>query len=179
MRGFWIHSACILTLLVSKEKINICFSTSGLQLNPWQTALLCSVPYQNTVSFKGCLNSPSSGPDWNHLSSSVWWVPPWFLRYTDSLMQDSMLNFTGLLGSSGLRLVRTQFSCAQLSATRWTIVCKAPLSKGFSRQEHWNWLWLPLPGDLPNPGIKLASLKSPALTGGFFITSATWEVFTK
>ena len=31
------------------------------------------------------------------------------------------------------------------------------------------------PGDLPNPGIKPASLMSLALTGGFFTTSATWE----
>ena len=33
----------------------------------------------------------------------------------------------------------------------------------------------PSPGDLPNPGIKTASLMSPALAGRFFTTSATWE----
>ena len=33
----------------------------------------------------------------------------------------------------------------------------------------------PPPGDLPHPGIKLVTPLSPALTGGFFITSATWE----
>ena len=33
----------------------------------------------------------------------------------------------------------------------------------------------PPPGDLPNPGIKLVSLTSPALAGRFFITGATWE----
>ena len=33
----------------------------------------------------------------------------------------------------------------------------------------------PPPGDLPNPGIKPASLLSPALTGGFFTTSAPRE----
>ena len=33
----------------------------------------------------------------------------------------------------------------------------------------------PSPGDLPNPGIKPASLKSPALAGRLFITSATWD----
>ena len=27
------------------------------------------------------------------------------------------------------------------------------------------------PGDLPDPGIKLASLASPALAGGFFTTA--------
>ena len=47
---------------------------------------------------------------------------------------------------------------------------------GFSRQEYWSGLPCHLPGDLPNPGIKPTGLKSPALTGGFFTTSATWEV---
>ena len=31
------------------------------------------------------------------------------------------------------------------------------------------------PGDLPYPGVKPLSLRSPALAGGFFTTSATWE----
>ena len=31
------------------------------------------------------------------------------------------------------------------------------------------------PGDLPNPGIKPVSLRSPALAGEFFTTSATQE----
>ena len=34
---------------------------------------------------------------------------------------------------------------------------------------------MPPPGDLPGPGIEPASLMSPALAGGFFPTSATWE----
>ena len=33
------------------------------------------------------------------------------------------------------------------------------------------------PGDLPDPGIEPVSLASPALAGGFFTTSATWEAF--
>ena len=33
----------------------------------------------------------------------------------------------------------------------------------------------PPPGDLPDPGIKPASLMSPSLAGGFFTTSAPWE----
>ena len=28
-------------------------------------------------------------------------------------------------------------SCVQLLATPWTVACKAPLSIGFPRQEHW------------------------------------------
>ena len=43
---------------------------------------------------------------------------------------------------------------------------------GFSRQEHWSGLPWPPPGDLPDLGIKPASLMSPAFTGGFF--TASW-----
>ena len=37
------------------------------------------------------------------------------------------------------------------------------------------WVAILSPGDLPHPGIELTSLVSPALTGGFFTTCATWE----
>ena len=53
--------------------------------------------------------------------------------------------------------------------------CQAPLSMRFSRQEYWSGLPCPPPGDLPDPGIKPTSLMSPALAGGFFTTSTTWE----
>ena len=46
---------------------------------------------------------------------------------------------------------------------------------GSSRQEYWGRLQ-PLPlGNLPDSGIKPASLVSPALAGGFFTISTTWE----
>ena len=48
---------------------------------------------------------------------------------------------------------------------------QAPLSMKFSRQEYWCGLPFPSPGDLPDPGIKPASLVSPALAGGFFTTA--------
>ena len=41
---------------------------------------------------------------------------------------------------------------------------------GFSKQEYWRGLPFPPPGDLPDPGIKPTSLKSPTLIGGFFMT---------
>ena len=41
---------------------------------------------------------------------------------------------------------------------------------GFSRQEHWSMLPYPSPEDLPNLGIEITSLKSPALAGGCFTT---------
>ena len=67
------------------------------------------------------------------------------------------------------------FSRVQLFVTPWTVVLHAPLSVGFSRQGYWSGLPCPPPGDLPDPGIDPVSLRSPALAGGFFTTSATWE----
>ena len=49
---------------------------------------------------------------------------------------------------------------------------------GFSRQEYWSGLPYPPPGDLPDPGIKPESLKSPVLAGRFFTTTTTWEAQT-
>ena len=37
------------------------------------------------------------------------------------------------------------------------------------------WVAMSSSKGLPNPGIKLKSLTSPALAGGFFTTNATWE----
>ena len=71
--------------------------------------------------------------------------------------------------------VLSRLSHVRLFVTPWTVVCQALLSMGFSRQEYWSGLPCPALGDLPNPGIKPLSLTSPALAGGFFTTSATWE----
>ena len=50
-----------------------------------------------------------------------------------------------------------------LFLTSWTVAHQAPLSMGFSRQEYWDGLPFPSPGDLPNPKIKPASPRSLAL----------------
>ena len=57
----------------------------------------------------------------------------------------------------------------------WTVARQAPLPMGFSRQDYWSGLPFPLPGDLPDLGMELASLTSPVLAGGFFTTGTTWE----
>ena len=67
------------------------------------------------------------------------------------------------------------FSYVWLFATPWTLAHQAPLSMGFSRQEHWSGLLFPSPEDLPEPEIEPTSLTSPALEGTFLTTSATWE----
>ena len=57
-------------------------------------------------------------------------------------------------------------SCLTL-ATPWTVVCQAPLSMGFSRQEYWSGLLFPSPGVLPDPGIEA---RSPALQADSLLT---------
>ena len=62
---------------------------------------------------------------------------------------------------------KSMLSCPTLCDSR-VVAYQAPVSMGFSRQGHWSGLPFPSPGDLPDPGIKLQSLMSPALAGGFF-----------
>ena len=56
-------------------------------------------------------------------------------------------------------------SHVRLFATLWTIARQAPLSLEGPRQEYWNALPSPTPGDLPDPGMEPMS---PALAGRFF-----------
>ena len=73
-------------------------------------------------------------------------------------------------------LIRMTLMCVcvlshiQLFATPGTVARQVALSMEFSRQEYWSGLPFPSPGDLPDPGIEPTS---PALTCGFFTTSAT------
>ena len=90
------------------------------------------------------------------------------MSYTNSLK--SQLRLSDLISPS--------ITCSVVSdsfVTPWIVAHQAALSMGFSRQEYWSGLPFPSPGDLPDPGIEFKSLTSPALTGGFFTTRATWE----
>ena len=71
------------------------------------------------------------------------------------------------------------FSHVRPFAIPWLAACQAPLSMGFSRQEYYRGLSCPPPGDLPNPGIKPASLLSLLLASRFFTTGATWEALNE
>ena len=105
-------------------------------------------------------------------SSSARFLPPLSL---------SLPSFLFILPPASLPPFRQQwgytcgFSHAQLCVTPWTVALQAPLSVGFSGQEHWSGFPCPPPGHLPDPGVQPASLRSPALAGGFFTTSTTWE----
>ena len=48
--------------------------------------------------------------------------------------------------------VLSYFSRVRLFATPWTVARQAPLSVGFSRQEHWRGLPFPAPGIFPTQG---------------------------
>ena len=60
--------------------------------------------------------------------------------------------------------------------TLWTVACQAPLPMEFSRQKYWSGISFTIPRDLPDSGIEPEYLASPALTGRFSTTSATWKL---
>ena len=64
-------------------------------------------------------------------------------------------------------------SCPGLCDPMDSIACQALLFMELSRQEYWSGLPSPSPGYLPNLGIKLMSLASPAFSGRFFTTEST------
>ena len=74
---------------------------------------------------------------------------------------------------NSLYFVSGRFSHVRFFVTPWRVSQQAPLSVGFSRQEHWSGLACPPPGDLPSPGFGPASLMSSALAGGFFTTGTS------
>ena len=49
-------------------------------------------------------------------------------------------------------------SCPTLFATLWMVVCQAPLSMGFPRQEYWSGVPFPPTGTLPVPRMEVVSL---------------------
>ena len=66
--------------------------------------------------------------------------------------------YSGFLSAAGGLVVK---SCPTLMIP-WTVACQAPLSMGFTRQEHWSGLPFPSPGDVPDPAIEPESPALPA-----------------
>ena len=64
----------------------------------------------------------------------------------------------------------SHFSYVPLFVTQWTAVHRAPLSRGFFRQEYWRGVPFSSPGYFPDPVIESTSLMSPALPDGIFTT---------
>ena len=75
---------------------------------------------------------------------------------TTKLYLTSLLikNLNNNLCSLVVKVKMKVLSLVRFFATPWTIACQAPPSMGFPREEYWNGLPFPSPGDLPDPGIK-------------------------
>ena len=69
-------------------------------------------------------------------------------------------------------------SHVQFFATLWTIARQASLSMGFFRHEYWRGLTFLPPGDLTNPGDKLAFLMSSTLAGRLLTTEPPGKPLT-
>ena len=101
-------------------------------------------------------------------------VPRWSLQTASSAQKTASCVSQDInTWESSLCAVLSHFRYVQLFATPWTVAHQAPLSMGFSRQEYWSGLPRPPPRDLPDPGIKPASLMSPTLAGRFFTIGTT------
>ena len=81
----------------------------------------------------------------------------------DCLNREVVQHLMGTDQRLSVRVCVQSLSCLRLFVVAWTVAHKAPLSMGFSRQEYWNGLPFPPPGELPDPGIEPAPLGSPAL----------------
>ena len=82
---------------------------------------------------------------------------------------------------SALRDPRTPGGCAQElspvrpSATLRTGARQAPLFTGILQARRLEWAAISYSRRSPSSGIEAVSLVFPAMAGGFFTTSATWE----
>ena len=89
--------------------------------------------------------------------------PVYMLSPGDPLQTWGHTQIGKLFTSYGCLCMLNHFSRVHLFAILWTIAHQAPLSMGFPWQEYWSGLPCPPTGDLPDPGIKPASLRALAL----------------
>ena len=79
------------------------------------------------------------------------WIVPCQAPLSMRILQARILECVAMPSSRGsshprlLLLLLSRFSCVQLCATPYTAAHQAPLSLGFSRQEHWSGLPFPSP----------------------------------
>ena len=103
--------------------------------------------------------TPVSLPGKSHEQRSLVGSSPWGCKELDTTEQLSLsLSYIYVCVC-----VPSHFTHIQLFVILWTVAFQASLSMGFSRQDYWNGLPFPSPGDLPNPRIEL---RSPALQTG-------------
>ena len=89
------------------------------------------------------------------------------LFYSSTLRQVLLSILQRKLEPWGFLLFCFGFVLSHVFPTPWTIAHQAPLSMRLPRQEYWNRLPFPTPGDLLDPGIAPVSLACPAMADGF------------
>ena len=139
---------------------------------------ILNIQLQNSVISEFSKYSNSHKCYCNHISECPRNPPSLVSSTADPVSTESHITYkrpAGHILVSYHVFVLSHFSPVRLFTTPSTVVHKAPLSMGFSRQEYRSGLPCPPPGDLPNPGTEPASLMSPSLASGFFTTSMTWE----
>ena len=112
------------------------------------------------IKFRGKIKSPSISFTWsiNYCKGKIIWhqisfLSPLIPKYPETPSRSyAHIRMHMTYGGGGL----VAKSCPTL-ATPWAVACQAPLSMGFSRQEHRSGLPFPSPGNLPHPGIKPGS----------------------
>ena len=111
--------------------------------------------FSGHILFHHMAEAQASKSSWaNTFKASDWtWVPPNFIGQKQG--DGSRMKKYTLFQKGAKRKVRVLVTqLCLLSVTLWTITHQTPLSRGFSRQEHWSGLPFPLPGGIPDPGIK-------------------------
>ena len=98
------------------------------------------LPPEKSVCKSGSNRTSHGTTDWFQIGKGV---------HQSCILSPCLLN----LRAESFSLSLVTKSCSTL-ATPWTVICQAPLSIGFSRQEYWSGLPFSSPGDLLDPGIK-------------------------
>ena len=104
-----------------------------------------------------CLENPRDG--------RAWWAA------ISGVAQSNLAAAAAAYLMGGIYLSMWVLSCSVVSNSWWFYGCRPPCSSVLGIiLEYWSKLWFPSPGDLPDPGIGLTPLASPALAGRFFTT---------
>ena len=160
---YTFHNSCVLLLLIQPQSELGPHSLQGTWTSSWICLQWCSWPpwgswqWGRGVALRGTSRwrRPSRG-NAVHLR--------WPCTAPGGRVELGTWSWCGLYLIISLPVcMPSHFSRVQLFATPWTVAHQSPLSMGFCRQEYWSGLPCPPPGGLLCPGIKPASLMSPAL----------------
>ena len=179
MDGWWLDDGRWVCGYMDGWMMNGCWMGSWMDDNSGKSLNLpACVPGHHTPS---CLHRESGQPPPGsegpscQSSTSVWGPPSVWSWGKEDLVIELRISFDTVNNFNFVMHVCT-LSCIWFCATPWTVACQASLSRGFSRQEYWNWVAISSSmGIFPTQGWNPEPLMSPGLAGGFFTTSAPWR----